>query len=89
MERYVRIPVIESGEAYETMVDFVETVRDGHLRELLEVALRGKGVFRRFEAVLLNYPAERERWFEFERQRQRAMITVWAREEGLEVAFDH
>jgi hypothetical protein len=71
------------------MVDFVETVRDGHLRELLEVASRGQGAFRRFKDVLLNYPAERERWFEFERQRQRELITAWARAEGVEVAFDH
>jgi hypothetical protein len=89
LERYVHIPVIETGEAYETMVDFVETVRDGHLRELLEVALRGQGAFRRFKDVLLNYPAEQERWFEFESQRERATITAWAREEGVEVAFDH
>lgn len=89
MKRYARIPVIESGEAYEIMVDFVETVRDGHMRELLEVVLRGQGAFRRFKDVLLNYPIDRERWFEFERQRQREIITAWARAEGVEVAFGH
>ena len=32
------------------MEDFVETVRDRHSRELLEIALRGQGAFRRFKS---------------------------------------
>jgi hypothetical protein len=86
--RYVRIPRIETDEAYEAMVDFAETVRNAHLRELLDVALRGKGAFRRFKDVLLNYPAERERWFEFETRRQRETIDAWAREQGVDINFE-
>jgi len=86
--RYVPIPRIESGEAYETMADFAETVRNAHLRELLDIALRGKGAFRRFKDVLLNYPEERERWFRFENQREREMIEAWAREQGVEINFE-
>lgn len=83
--RYVEIPRIETDEAYQAMADFAETVRSAHLRELLDVALRGKGAFRRFKDVLLGYPAERERWFEFENQRQRETIEAWAREQGVEI----
>ena len=81
MERYIRTPMIETGEAYQTMEDFVGTMRDWHLRELLKVALHGKGTFRRFKDALLNYSAEREHWFEFESQREREIIEAWAREE--------
>ncbi len=84
-DRYVTIPRIETHDAYETMVDFVETVRSDHLRELLSVALRGKGAFRRFKDVLLDYPAERERWFEFESRRERETIEEWAQEQGVEI----
>ncbi len=84
-DRYVTIPQIETHDAYETMVDFVETVRSDHLRELLSVALRGKGAFRRFKDVLLDYPAERERWFEFESRRERETIEAWVKEQGLEI----
>jgi hypothetical protein len=87
-DRYVRIPRIETGEAYETMEDFAETVRNAHMRELLDVALRGKGAFRRFKDVLLDYPAERERWFEFESRRQRETIEAWAREQGVDINFE-
>lgn len=87
-DRYVEIPKRESREAYEDMVEFAETVTNSHLRDLLDVALRGKGAFRRFKDVLLGYPAERERWFGFEERRQREAIEAWAREEGVEIGFE-
>ncbi len=83
----MKVPRRESRDAYEDMVEFVESVNKPHLRELLDVALRGKGAFRRFKDVLLNYPAERERWFRFEEARQREAIEEWAREEGVEIDF--
>lgn len=72
--RYVEIPKRESREAYEDMVDFAETVTNSRLRDLLDVALRGKGAFRRFKDVLLDYPAERERWFEFNVSARKAIV---------------
>jgi hypothetical protein len=74
-KRYERIPKAESHEGYQEMVDFIATVDNERLAELLEVAINGKGAFRRFKDVLLNYPEERERWFQFkdERMEQRAL----------------
>lgn len=68
-DRYKRIPKAESHEGYEDIVDFIATVKDERLAELLEVAINGKGAFRRFKDVLLNYPKERERWFQFKDDR--------------------
>ena len=51
------------------MEDFIATVEGERLAELLEVAIKGKGAFRRFKDVLLNYPEERVRWFEFKDDR--------------------
>lgn len=59
--RYERIPKVESHEGYDDMQDFIATIENEHLTELLEVAINGKGAFRRFKDVLLNYPEERER----------------------------
>jgi len=74
-DRYRQIPKVESYEAYRDMEDFIATVEDEHLAELLEVAINGRGAFRRFKDVLLRYPEERERWFGFkdERMEQRAL----------------
>jgi hypothetical protein len=76
-DRYERIPKAESYEGYSDMVDFIATVKDEHLVELLEVAINGKGAFRRFKDVLLNYPEERERWFQFKDDRMEERALEW------------
>jgi hypothetical protein len=54
------------------------------LKEKLWIALDGKGAFRRFKDVLLDYPAQREAWFEFEDQKINAAVEEWVRESGIE-----
>lgn len=76
-DRYERIPEAESHDGYEDMVDFIATVKDERLAELLEVAINGKGAFRRFKDVLLNYPEERERWFQFKDDRIQERALEW------------
>jgi len=76
-ERYERIPKAESHEGYQDMVDFIATVDNERLAELLEVAINGKGAFRRFKDVLLNYPEERERWFQFKDERMEERALEW------------
>ena len=68
-DRYERIPKVESHEGYEDMVGFIAIVENERPAELLEVAINGKGAFRRFKDVLLNYPEESERWFKFKDDR--------------------
>ena len=68
------IPVEPLGSRveYGWMEEFTETVGDARLRDRLEVALDGRGAFRRFKNVLLDFPAERERWFAFRDERLHA-----------------
>ena len=75
--RYELIPKAESYEGYRDMQAFITTVEDDHLSELLEVAINGKGAFRRFKDVLLNYPEERERWFKFKDDRMEERALEW------------
>ena len=77
LDRYETIPKAESYEGYRDMQAFIATVEDDHLAELLEVAINGKGAFRRFKDVLLNYPKERERWFEFKDDRMKERALEW------------
>ena len=76
-DRYELIPKAESHEGYEDMQDFIATVEDEHLAELLDVAINGKGAFRRFKDVLLGYPEERERWFKFKDDRMQERALEW------------
>ncbi len=76
-DRYERIPKAESHEGYEDMQAFIATVKDERIAELLEVAINGKGAFCRFKDVLLNYPEERERWFQFKDNRMEEKALGW------------
>ena len=76
-DSYEKIPRVESHEGYDDMVDFIATVDDEYVTELLEVAINGKGAFRRFKDVLLNYPEERERWFQFKDDRVQEEALEW------------
>jgi len=82
-DRYRQIPKVESYEAYRDMEDFIATVEDEHLAELLEVAINGRGAFRRFKDVLLSYPEERERWFRFKEERTEQRALEWLDEIGV------
>jgi len=83
MAPMIPIPQADSHDEYNLMVEFAATVRDQHLREMLEVALDGRGAFRRFKNVLARYPKERQRWFEFRDQDLRRRIDAWLEQVGL------
>ena len=84
-ERYERIPSAEFHEGYRDMVDFITTLENEHLAELLGVAIDGKGAFRRFKDVLLDHPEEDERWFRFKDDRMEARALEWL--EGIGVTL--
>jgi len=83
-ERYLSVPEADSHRAYGDMEDFIFTVEDEHLRELLWVAIEGRGAFGRFKGVLANHPRERERWFQFKDDRVRRRVLDWLEFEDIE-----
>jgi len=82
--RLIHVEPLGSRVEYQWMAEFSGTVRHARLRGKLEVALDGRGAFRRFKNALLDFPAERERWFAFRDQRLRAAAREWLEEVGLE-----
>src|SRR5437763_10362456 len=83
-ESFVRIEPAASREQYKWMERFVAGVTDEALRERLVIAIDGKGAFRRFKDVLLNYPTERERWFSYRADLLHWHMQKWLEKEGLE-----
>jgi hypothetical protein len=81
--RYILIPPDRSHDAYRDMEAFVETVSNPRLQGRLQYAIHGRGAFRRFKDVLLDFPEERERWFQFERERLYQRIRDWLEEHGI------
>lgn len=84
-ERFVEVPQVSSHEGYRDMEDYIDTVDDLALRKLLSVAIDGRGAFRRFKDVLLDYPEERQRWFTFKDARMRERMLDWLEDEGIEL----
>jgi hypothetical protein len=81
--RFISIPKVDSHEGYQDMEDFTTGVSSQRVKERLERALGGRGPFRNFKNVLLDYPAERERWFVFKGERDRRRVLDWLEEEGI------
>jgi hypothetical protein len=84
--RWILVEPIESREGWQVMADFVGTVADPPLAARLERLLHGPKPFRRFKDELLDWPAERERWFAFERAALTEIARRWADHRGYPLA---
>jgi hypothetical protein len=82
--RYIQIPQADSHENYRDMEHFIGTVGNPHLQDRLWRAIQGRGAFRRFKDVLLNHPAERERWFAFKDRCVYERMMEWLKSEDIE-----
>jgi hypothetical protein len=82
--RYLQVPRADSRKGYDDMQDFIDAVSDEHLQELLNVAIQGRGAFRRFKDVLARHPGEQQQWFDFQAARLDARAREWLAEEGCE-----
>jgi hypothetical protein len=86
-DRFLDIPDEGSREGYQDMQSFTATIEDDNLREKLQVALDGRGAFRRFRNVLYNYPEKRKDWFSFKDERLKHRVTEWLEENDIEPEF--
>jgi hypothetical protein len=80
----VRIEPLGTSVEYGWMAEFAASVTNARLRDRLEIALRGRGVFRRFKDVLAGAPGERERWFRFRDERVREAMREWLEDHDIE-----
>jgi hypothetical protein len=71
------VEAVSSRDQYRWMERFIETTEDAELRDRLTAAIDGKGAFRRFKDVLLSYPDERERWFQFRQDLLKVEMDGW------------
>lgn len=82
-DAFIRVEPASSREQYKWMERFVSSVADEALRERLVISIDGKGAFRRFKDVLLNYPTERERWFSYRADLLHWHVQEWIKRENL------
>jgi hypothetical protein len=80
---YLRIDPVSSREQYRWMERYIPMVEDPDLQGKLTQAIDGKGAFRRFKDVLMQYGPERERWFAFRSERLRIFMEAWLNAHAL------
>lgn len=87
-ERFAYIDPLPSFESYKHMEAFISTVEDPHLKEMLAVAIDGRGAFRRFKDVLYRYPEEEYRWLQFKEQKMTEVAMEFLDSIGVEPVGD-
>jgi hypothetical protein len=75
--RSLVVEPIGSHESFRIMEAFVEGLPDGELARSLDRALRMRHPFRAFKDTLLDFPAERQRWFQFHDARMLEQAQEW------------
>lgn len=81
-DRWLYVDCVGSHDGYRDMELFVGTVDDPAIADRLEIAISGKGAFRRFKDVLSRRPDELARYFQFSDERQRGRARAWLAAEG-------
>jgi hypothetical protein len=84
--RWLRVPCEGSRDGYRDMELFIATVADPGLADRLEIAIAGRGAFRRFKDVLARSEAEYSRYHRFAQERQRGRARAWLAAHGYRPA---
>jgi len=74
-----------SRDGYRDMERFIGTVSDPGRADRLDIAITGRGAFRRFKDVLARWPGELERWHAFSAERQYGRARAWLADAGYYV----
>jgi hypothetical protein len=81
-DRWLHVDSMGSHDGYRDMEFFIGTVGDPAIADRLEIAISGKGAFRRFKDVLSRWPSELQRYFLLSEERQRGRARAWLATQG-------
>jgi hypothetical protein len=84
-DRWLRVDCEGSRDGYRDMERFIGTVSDPGRADRLEIAITGRGAFRRFRDVLSRWPEEDDRWQTFSTERERGRARAWLVDAGYYV----
>lgn len=85
-DRWLWVDCEGSSDGYRDMEWFIGTIDDPDRVDRLQIAIEGKGAFRRFKDVLSRWPDELERWFACSEERQRGRARAWLAAAGYSPA---
>ena len=85
-DRWLYVAHEGSREGYRDMGLFIATMEDPAIADRLQIAITGKGAFRRFKDVLSGWPQELQRYYQLSNERQRGRARAWLAAEGFRPA---
>lgn len=80
----MRISSLDSREAFRIMERFAADVRDEEVRSVLEIALAGRGAFRRFKDAVRRWPDIASSWYAYHHDAVLAAAREWLEYRGIE-----
>ncbi|TQC47041.1 hypothetical protein EEB14_22935 [Rhodococcus sp. WS4] len=81
-DRWLYVRCTGSRAGYRDMELFIESVADPAVADRLDIAISGRGAFRRFKDVLSRWPDEFHRYWLFADERKRGRARGWLADEG-------
>jgi hypothetical protein len=81
-DRWLPIGCQGSHDSYHDMETFIDTLADPNQADRLQIAIHGRGAFRRFKVILGRTPDELDRWSAFSEERQRGRARTWLADAG-------
>lgn len=70
-------------DEYEMMEEFIETIEDVNTYNNLEIAISGKGAFRRFKDTCINYEIIDD-WYKFRDSKYKEIAIEWCNKNNIE-----
>ncbi|MCL6638416.1 MAG: UPF0158 family protein [Firmicutes bacterium] len=80
--RYLKLPKLTVPFANQVKQDFIASVSDPYLKDLLKKNLATKGDIR---TVLMEFEEPRRRWYRFQNERYLAFLKEWFSERGVNI----
>lgn len=81
-DRFIRLPSQREINEYGMMEEFVSNVRNDSRRAALEIAISGRGAFRRFKDTVIRFGIEKK-WYAFRDKEYLRVAREWCEENDV------
>ena len=82
-DRFIRLPNQREINEYGMMEEFVSRVQNDNQRAALEIAISGRGAFRRFKDTVIRFGIEKK-WYAFRDREYLCVAREWCEENDVE-----
>lgn len=81
-ENSIGLPTQYEINEYSMMEEFIETIEDVKLYNQLQIAINGRGAFRRFKDTCINFDII-EAWYKFRDKKYKCIAIEWCNDNNI------